>query len=45
MVVVVVVEGVIPNPVVGAITMIAIGILLNILGPRYLLSDAFRARD
>lgn len=30
--VVVVVEGVIPNPVVGAITMIAIGILLNILG-------------
>lgn len=29
---VVVVEGVIPNPVVGAITMIAIGILLNILG-------------
>ena len=28
----VVVEGVIPNPVVGAITMIAIGILLNILG-------------
>ena len=32
MVVVVVVEGVIPNPVVGAITMTAIGILLNILG-------------
>jgi hypothetical protein len=29
---VVVVEGVIANPVVGAITMIAIGILLNILG-------------
>ncbi len=25
-------RGVIPNPVVGAITMIAIGILLNILG-------------